>query len=713
MKKRIWKQASAAVLSLSILTGGANLTNAAKPKDGMTEASTTADAGTNGYDKWKKSWEDIRDDWTQISLTPGSDASQLNFAWYSLADDSGIPRLKIGKGRKMEDAEEYTAVQSDATVDTKNNVSYKTNKVTAVGLEENTTYYYRYQINGEWSAPKKYKTHSIGNFSFIFVGDPQIGSSNSQKGEDTPEFYEAQSDSVANDTFNWNVTLNRAMEKTDNTASFVVSAGDQIQTTKKKAPGKAAWVSEIEYAGYLSPDLLKSLPVATTVGNHDADNPNYTYHFNTPNNSEKGSNGIVGGDYWFAYGNVLFLILNTQDTNVAEHKLFIEEAVAANQNCKWRIAVLHQDIYGSAEHSNEPEITNLRYTLVPYFEENDVDVVLTGHDHAYSRSYLLKGGAKTVSYTDDEFDEMLEKDIETDTDAAVFVANGNIGQDTKDPAEQQYLQYLNAVMDSGAVASENTDTVENPEGILYMTANSSSGSKYYDLTARRQNYIANRWQEDVPTYSVIDMTENSFTINTYRTDTDEKIDTTFTIKKGTAKAEQPPADEKISLEQAQVTGIENKVYTGKDITQTITVKEPKGSFLKEGIDYQLSYKDNKNAGVASLIITGIENYEGSKTVTFQIQPPRVSLKKLSAEGAKKVRVKFSAVKGNPTGYQITYANKSSFKAAKKVITKKTDCILKKLKKGKTYFVKIRAYKQVGKEKIYGRYSAKKKITVKP
>ena len=43
---------------------------------------------------------------------------------------------------------------------------------------------------------------------------------------------------------------------------------------------------------------------------------------------------------------------------------------------------LHQDIYGSAEHSNEPEITNLRYTLVPYFEANDVDVVLTGHDHA-------------------------------------------------------------------------------------------------------------------------------------------------------------------------------------------------------------------------------------------------------------------------------------------------------------------------------------------
>lgn len=54
-----------------------------------------------------------------------------------------------------------------------------------------------------------------------------------------------------------------------------MSAGDQIQTTKKKAPGKSSTTSEIEYAGYLSPDTLASLPVATTVGNHDADNANY------------------------------------------------------------------------------------------------------------------------------------------------------------------------------------------------------------------------------------------------------------------------------------------------------------------------------------------------------------------------------------------------------------------------------------------------------
>ena len=68
----------------------------------------------------------------------------------------------------------------------------------------------------------------------------------------------------------------------------------------------------------LSPEALTSLPVATTVGNHDADNPNYQYHFNVPNLSYLGDNDVVGGDYYFTYGDVLFMMLNTQDTNSAE-----------------------------------------------------------------------------------------------------------------------------------------------------------------------------------------------------------------------------------------------------------------------------------------------------------------------------------------------------------------------------------------------------------
>lgn len=318
---------------------------------------------------------------------------------------------------------------------------------------------------------------------------------------------------------------------------FIVSAGDQIQTTKKKAPGQSSTTSEIEYAGYLSPDTLASLPVATTVGNHDADNANYQYHFNVPNLSNLGDNKKVGGDYYFTYGDVLFMMLNTQDTNSAEHIQFIKETVAENADCKWKVVTLHQDIYGSAEHSNEPEIVNLRYALTPTFEKYGVDAVLTGHDHAYSRSKFLSGNQteKTVTYNGDEFDEMLDKDIDYTGEGTLTVAPGNIKVDTTDESEKTYLSYLTSVMDADRI-TETGEYVVDPKGILYLTASSSSGSKYYDLVSRQQSYIASRWQEDVPTYSLIDVTETTMTINTYRTDNDSAIDNTVTIVKSADKS---------------------------------------------------------------------------------------------------------------------------------------------------------------------------------
>lgn len=632
----------ATVLAVSMVSAPTIQVFAEAAPDGATVAKQTAQAANGAYESWEAEWNSsVKNDWTRISLTPGSDSSQLNFAWYSLASE-GVPKLKIGVGRQMKNAKVYTASQQNAT-ESKDGVAYKSNKVTVKELKENTTYYYSYQVNGVYTTPVKYQTKDTDAFSFIFVGDPQIGSSNPLKGEDTEEFYQAQSDSVCNDTFNWEATLNAAMDQTNDQAAFILSAGDQIQTTKKKSPNKAAWASEIEYAGYLSPDVLQSLPVATTVGNHDADNENYTYHFNTPNNSDLGSNDIVGGDYWFTYGDALFMMLNTQDTNVAEHKQFMEQAIAANPDCTWRIVTLHQDIYGSAEHSNEPEITNLRYTLVPYFEANDVDVVLTGHDHAYSRSKILKGGTKTVEYTDDEFDEQLEKDIDisaiTNIPNPFTVAPGNIASNTKDSAEQRFLDYLNAIMDKNAVQKETVykNAVVNPDGILYMTANSSSGSKYYDLTARQQTYIAARWQEDVPTYSVVDITDDTFTINTYRTDTNEQIDSTYTIQKVDVSAQKTAMKKAtvtisglkstaagkatVSYKQSavKVTGYEIQYSTSSKFTssttKTVTSKNTSATLksLKSGKKYYVRVRAYKT--VSGIKVYG--SYSKAKTVTVK------------------------------------------------------------------------------------------------
>ena len=659
----MWKKAAAAAMTATILATSATVLQAAAPPDGYTNAQDTVEAYGGAYSNWMTKWNStISKDREQISLSPGSDNSSVNFAWYT-KKSAGVQKLKIAENKRLTNAKVYEAEQTKAVTD-KDETEYVSNKVIATDLKANTTYYYSYQKDGQWTAPEKYTTDNGSKFSFIFVGDPQIGSSNELKGAATEEFYNAQSAAVANDAFNWNTTLNQAMEKTGNKASFVLSSGDQIQSTKKKSPNKAAWGSEIEYSGYLSPDVLKNLLVATTVGNHDADNANYTYHFNTANASELGSNGKVGGDYWFKHDNALFIMLNTQDTNVEEHRQFIEQTVAANKDCKWRIVTLHQDIYGSAEHSNEPEITNLRYQLAPIFEDNKVDVVLTGHDHAYSRTQILKGGHKTTEYTDDEFDPMLDEDMDAgENPDTVYTAKENIKADTTDPSQKAYLNYLNQVMDKDAIqqVTKKGTTVFNPTGILYMTAGSSSGSKYYDLVPRQQSYIANRWQQDVPTYSVIDITDTTFTINTYRTDTEEKIDETFSI--------------------AKVNESDNKNQT--DNTQTDNKKQPTTA--------------KKNT---------------TKPAEKAVAPKKTVVKKVKALGKKKIKITVKKSSEQVSGYEVILSTKKNFKNAKKITTKKNVVTVKKLKAGKKYFVKVRAFKKVGNKKIYGNYSTVKKVIVK-
>lgn len=663
MRKFMWKKAAAAAMTATILATSATVLQAAAPPDGYTNAQDTVESYGGAYSNWMTKWNStISKDREQISLSPGSDNSSVNFAWYT-KKSAGVQKLKIAENKRLTNAKVYEAEQTKAVTD-KDETEYVSNKVIATDLKANTTYYYSYQKDGQWTAPEKYTTDNGSKFSFIFVGDPQIGSSNELKGAATEEFYNAQSAAVANDAFNWNTTLNQAMEKTGNKASFVLSSGDQIQSTKKKSPNKAAWGSEIEYSGYLSPDVLKNLPVATTVGNHDADNANYTYHFNTANASELGSNGKVGGDYWFKHDNALFIMLNTQDTNVEEHRQFIEQTVAANKDCKWRIVTLHQDIYGSAEHSNEPEITNLRYQLAPIFEDNKVDVVLTGHDHAYSRTQILKGGHKTTEYTDDEFDPMLDEDMDAgENPDTVYTAKENIKADTTDPSQKAYLNYLNQVMDKDAIqqVTKKGTTVFNPTGILYMTAGSSSGSKYYDLVPRQQSYIANRWQQDVPTYSVIDITDTTFTINTYRTDTEEKIDETFSI--------------------AKVNESDNKNQT--DNTQTDNKKQPTTA--------------KKNT---------------TKPAEKAVAPKKTVVKKVKALGKKKIKITVKKSSEQVSGYEVILSTKKNFKNAKKITTKKNVVTVKKLKAGKKYFVKVRAFKKVGNKKIYGNYSTVKKVIVK-
>ena len=169
---------------------------------------------------------------------------------------------------------------------------------------------------------------------------------------------------------------------------------------------------------------------------------------------------------------------------------------------------------------------------------------------------------------------------------------------------------------------------------------------------------------------------------------------------------------KNNFKKATVSGISTKAFTGKNITQSITVKY-NGKTLKKGTDYTVSYSNNKSIGTATVKITGKGSYTGTITKTFKINPAKQEIQKLTAK-SKAFFVDW-AQKGSATGYEIQYATNSKFTSAKKVTitNNKTDkATVSKLSGKKKYYVRVRSYTTVKGTKYYGAWSASKSVTTK-
>ena len=169
---------------------------------------------------------------------------------------------------------------------------------------------------------------------------------------------------------------------------------------------------------------------------------------------------------------------------------------------------------------------------------------------------------------------------------------------------------------------------------------------------------------------------------------------------------------KNNFKKATVSGISTKAFTGKNITQSITVKY-NGKTLKNGTDYTVSYSNNKKIGTATVKIAGKGSYTGTITKTFKINPAKQEIQKLTAK-SKAFFVDW-AQKGSATGYEIQYATNSKFTNAKKVTitNNKTDkTTVSKLSGKKKYYVRVRSYTTVKGTKYYGAWSASKSVTTK-
>ncbi len=186
----------------------------------------------------------------------------------------------------------------------------------------------------------------------------------------------------------------------------------------------------------------------------------------------------------------------------------------------------------------------------------------------------------------------------------------------------------------------------------------------------------------------------------------------------------PETPKEKGIQTIEVNSEINKTYGSKPFSLNAKLTKGDGalSYTSDSpkvvsVDTKTGKVTIKNTGIANITITAAETAafkKQTKIVTVQVAPKKISFTSVKSKSAKKAVLKWKAA-SKASGYSIQYAANSKFKSARTVLVKKASVKTKtitKLKSKKTYYFRIRPYKQSGKTKVYGAYSKTKRVKVK-
>lgn len=154
-------------------------------------------------------------------------------------------------------------------------------------------------------------------------------------------------------------------------------------------------------------------------------------------------------------------------------------------------------------------------------------------------------------------------------------------------------------------------------------------------------------------------------------------------------------------------------YDGKAKKPKVVAKDKKGKTISTKY-YKVKYPSGrKNVGSYTVSVKFKGKYKGSKSLKFKIVPKGTSVSSVSA-GVKSFTVKYKKQSTQTSGYQVQYAENSSFKnAATKTIGKNSTTSYSVNAKGnRKYYVRVRTYNKVGKSYFYSSWSKTSSVTTK-
>ena len=228
-------------------------------------------------------------------------------------------------------------------------------------LEPATMYAYRVGHGKYWSEWFQFRTAGAADepFTFVYFGDAQNAIRSL-----------------------WSRVIREANQHAPR-AAFMLHAGDLVNNDESDAE----WGEWFGAGGWLN----GMIPVVATPGNHEYNDDGISKHwrpqFAFPLN---GPPGLEESVYWIDYQAARIISLNSNE-RIDEQRDWMKSVLSDPKRPRWTIATFHHPIYSASGDRDNPR---LRAAWRDILEENGVDLVLQGHDHAYARSGL--GGPANV-----------------------------------------------------------------------------------------------------------------------------------------------------------------------------------------------------------------------------------------------------------------------------------------------------------------------------
>jgi predicted phosphodiesterase len=216
---------------------------------------------------------------------------------------------------------------------------------------------------------------------------------------------------IGDSGFGQQVTFDLATQMAGTDLDLVLHTGDVVYNIEQNVDAYEAYA--LKYYLPFAP-LLHRMPVYTVIGNHDVEwealyqGTPFIYRafppFVDPRVSTADARGLNQW-YAFAYGNVQFLMLDTQtffnEEGRADQLAWLTERLADGRFA-YSIPVFHVPPFTSGLHPYDG--LAVRSEWLPLFEASKVPLVLSGHDHNYERlvangiTYIVSGGGSSVLY---------------------------------------------------------------------------------------------------------------------------------------------------------------------------------------------------------------------------------------------------------------------------------------------------------------------------